>query len=114
MSSGSGAWACSPPEDPGRGGRVGCWTCCEAVLFPLCRVTVNGVVVACDGGCQAILDTGTSMLVGPSSDILNIQTAIGATQDEFGQVRPDPFPPGGLGFLRTPSQWPSSSAHHSC
>uniref|UniRef100_A0A8C8WPB9 Peptidase A1 domain-containing protein n=1 Tax=Panthera leo TaxID=9689 RepID=A0A8C8WPB9_PANLE len=54
--------------------------------FTVDRVTVNGVVVACDGGCQAILDTGTSMLVGPSSDILNIQTAIGATQDEFGQV----------------------------
>uniref|UniRef100_A0A667HH16 Chymosin-like n=1 Tax=Lynx canadensis TaxID=61383 RepID=A0A667HH16_LYNCA len=53
--------------------------------FTVDRVTVNGVVVACDGGCQAILDTGTSMLVGPSSDILNIQTAIGATQDEFGQ-----------------------------
>lgn len=42
------------------------------------------MVVACDGGCQAILDTGTSMLVGPTSDILNIQKAIGATQDQFG------------------------------
>ncbi|XP_032737152.1 chymosin-like [Lontra canadensis] len=52
--------------------------------FTVDRVTVNGVVVACDGGCQAILDTGTSMLVGPSSDILNIQTAIGATQDQYG------------------------------
>ncbi|XP_022352882.1 chymosin-like [Enhydra lutris kenyoni] len=52
--------------------------------FTVDRVTVNGVVVACDGGCQAILDTGTSMLVGPSSDILNIQTAIGATQDQHG------------------------------
>ncbi|XP_044092404.1 chymosin-like [Neovison vison] len=54
--------------------------------FTVDRVTVNGVVVACDGGCQAILDTGTSMLVGPSSDILNIQTAIGATQDQYGVV----------------------------
>ncbi|XP_034876015.1 chymosin-like [Mirounga angustirostris] len=53
--------------------------------FTVDRVTVNGVVVACDGGCQAILDTGTSMLVGPSSDILNIQTAIGATQDQYGE-----------------------------
>ncbi|XP_027426370.1 chymosin-like [Zalophus californianus] len=53
--------------------------------FSVDRVTVNGVVVACDGGCQAILDTGTSMLVGPSSDILNIQTAIGATQDQYGE-----------------------------
>lgn len=60
--------------------------------FSLCSVTVDGVVVACDGGCQAILDTGTSMLVGPSSDILNIQKAIGATQDQFGMVRPGPYP----------------------
>ncbi|XP_002928344.1 chymosin [Ailuropoda melanoleuca] len=52
--------------------------------FTVDRVTVNGVVVACDGGCQAILDTGTSMLVGPSSDILNIQTAIGAKEDQYG------------------------------
>lgn len=91
------------PEDPGRGGwegpgtGAGCWTHHEAVLSALCRVTVNGVVVACDGGCQAILDTGTSMLVGPSSDILNIQTAIGATQDQYGVVRPGPFPQRGWG-----------------
>ncbi|XP_032949340.1 chymosin-like [Rhinolophus ferrumequinum] len=52
--------------------------------FTVDSVTVDGVVVACDGGCQAILDTGTSMLVGPTSDILNIQKAIGATQDQFG------------------------------
>lgn len=56
----------------------------------LCSVTINGVVVACDGGCQAILDTGTSMLAGPSSDILNIQMAIGATENQYGEVRPDP------------------------
>ncbi|XP_036772623.2 chymosin-like isoform X2 [Manis pentadactyla] len=48
-------------------------------------ITINGMVVACDGGCEAILDTGTSMLVGPSSDIFNIQAAIGATQDSYGQ-----------------------------
>ncbi|XP_070220145.1 chymosin isoform X2 [Bos mutus] len=48
-------------------------------------VTISGVVVACEGGCQAILDTGTSKLVGPSSDILNIQQAIGATQNQYGE-----------------------------
>lgn len=60
---------------------------------PLCSVTVDGVVVACDGGCQAILDTGTSMLVGPSSDILNIQQAIGATEDQYGLVSPGSYAP---------------------
>nr|XP_017520462.2 chymosin-like isoform X1 [Manis javanica] len=53
--------------------------------FTVDSITINGVVVACDGGCEAILDTGTSMLVGPSSDIFNIQAAIGATQDPYGE-----------------------------
>ncbi|XP_036308597.1 chymosin-like [Pipistrellus kuhlii] len=52
--------------------------------FTVDSVTVDGVVVACKGGCQAILDTGTSMLVGPTSDILSIQKAVGATQDQYG------------------------------
>ncbi|CAK6439211.1 unnamed protein product [Pipistrellus nathusii] len=54
--------------------------------FTVDSVTVDGVVVACNGGCQAILDTGTSMLVGPSSDILSIQNAVGATQDQYGMI----------------------------
>lgn len=65
---------------------------CKATPSPLCSVTISGVVVACEGGCQAILDTGTSKLVGPSSDILNIQQAIGATQNQYGEVSPDPYP----------------------
>uniref|UniRef100_A0A7N4NHT3 Peptidase A1 domain-containing protein n=1 Tax=Sarcophilus harrisii TaxID=9305 RepID=A0A7N4NHT3_SARHA len=53
--------------------------------FSVDRITVNGQVVACDGGCQAILDTGTSLLVGPSYDISNIQSVIGATQGQYGE-----------------------------
>uniref|UniRef100_A0A4W2G0P7 Chymosin n=1 Tax=Bos indicus x Bos taurus TaxID=30522 RepID=A0A4W2G0P7_BOBOX len=60
--------------------------------FTVDSVTISGVVVACEGGCQAILDTGTSKLVGPSSDILNIQQAIGATQNQYDEVSPDPYP----------------------
>ncbi|KAF7482880.1 Hypothetical predicted protein [Marmota monax] len=49
------------------------------------RITISDVVVACDGGCQAILDTGTSLLAGPTHDILKIQQAIGATRGQYGQ-----------------------------
>ncbi|XP_012518830.1 PREDICTED: chymosin-like [Propithecus coquereli] len=52
--------------------------------FTVNSVTIHGVTVACDNSCQAILDTGTSLLVGPSSDILNIQKAIGATEGQYG------------------------------
>ncbi|NP_001290503.1 chymosin precursor [Camelus dromedarius] len=53
--------------------------------FTVDSVTINGVAVACVGGCQAILDTGTSVLFGPSSDILKIQMAIGATENRYGE-----------------------------
>ncbi|KAL1020841.1 hypothetical protein UPYG_G00005400 [Umbra pygmaea] len=49
-------------------------------------VTINGNVVACSGGCQAIIDTGTSQIVGPDSDISNINNWVGATTDQYGQA----------------------------
>lgn len=47
--------------------------------------------MACQGGCPAILDTGTALLAGPGGDILNIQQAIGAVQGHYGLVRSGPL-----------------------
>uniref|UniRef100_A0A3P8TSX7 pepsin A n=1 Tax=Amphiprion percula TaxID=161767 RepID=A0A3P8TSX7_AMPPE len=47
-------------------------------------VTINGQTVACSGGCQAIIDTGTSVIVGPSNAISNINSWIGASTDQYG------------------------------
>lgn len=55
------------------------------------RITINDVVVACQGGCPAFLDTGTALLAGPGGDILNIQQAIGAVQGQYGLVRSGPL-----------------------
>ncbi|OWK17241.1 PAG2 [Cervus elaphus hippelaphus] len=44
------------------------------------RISINGTVVACSWGCQALVDTGTTMLMGPSDAVTKI--------DRFLQPKP--------------------------
>ncbi|KAB0377420.1 hypothetical protein FD755_011864 [Muntiacus reevesi] len=43
------------------------------------RISMKRQVIACSGGCEALVDTGTSPILGPTRLVNNIQKLIGAT-----------------------------------
>ncbi|NXA42462.1 PEPA protein, partial [Eudromia elegans] len=46
-------------------------------------ITMKGQVIACPRGCQAAIDTGTSLLAGPLDSILVIHDYIGVSEDSM-------------------------------
>ncbi|XP_056154322.1 pepsin A-like [Lampris incognitus] len=49
-------------------------------------ITINGNTVACSEECEAIVDSGTSYIVGPEKDVNNINGWVGAYTDQFGDA----------------------------
>ncbi|KAL8213668.1 UNVERIFIED_CONTAM: hypothetical protein K2H54_000606 [Gekko kuhli] len=79
------------------------------------NVKVQGQPVLCLGGCNAIVDSGTSLITGPLTEIIKLQQYIGATPTQYGEYVVDckrlsslpqiTFTISGKEFTLTPEQY---------
>ena len=57
----------------------------KIIFFLVLGVSTSGLNL-CPGGCQAIADTGTTLIIGPSSEINSLNEMLGATRDSWGNI----------------------------
>ncbi|XP_015667270.2 cathepsin E-like [Protobothrops mucrosquamatus] len=57
--------------------------------IPLENVKIQGQIAACKNGCEAIVDSGTSLITGPLLDINKLQAKIGAVPSSSGEFLVD-------------------------